>query len=96
MEADETEDTDDSTTEDEAAEPEYNVWLLVASGAMVVALVIVLISMAIRKIAKRRRSKAAVHGKSVYGGKQKKAKTPAEQPESKPEAPKDENDPYNE
>ena len=96
VEADETEDTDDSTTEDEAAEPEYNVWLLVASGAMVVALVIVLISMAIRKIAKRRRSKAAVHGKSVYGGKQKKAKTPAEQPESKPEAPKDENDPYNE
>lgn len=87
---------DDTTDNDTATTPQYNVWLLIASGALAVVLVFVIISVIVRKILKKR---GGARGKTV-SRKQKREKkrkeSPAPEEAPKKEEPKDEFDPYNE
>lgn len=86
--------TDDTTEEEEPDETEEtvgaNIWLIIASGAMVFALIVVIASMAIRRAMKNKAPKVR---SAVSAKKQKAEKAKEEKPEP---APKDENDPYNE
>ncbi len=93
--ADET--TDDTTTPDTNTSTDgttggMNIWLALSSGALVIALLFVIVALLVRMFLK----KAKKNGKPAKGKKQKpQPKAPAEKP-SKAPAPKDENDPYNE
>lgn len=90
--------TDDESTDEE--EPEEtdsgssaNLWLLASSGAMVVALVIVIASIAIRRALKNKKPRV----RNAVAPAKKKQKAEKAPKEEKPEpVKKDENDPYNE
>jgi len=96
VERDTTDDSDDDTEEPDDTATDtasYNVWLLASSGALVGALFIVIISLAVRKAMKKRRS--TPRAIKPHTEKKKPEKQPKAQEEPAP-APKDENDPYNE
>ncbi|MBO5046233.1 MAG: hypothetical protein J6C93_05130 [Clostridia bacterium] len=95
VEADEAEDdtTEDDTT-DEAPLNGANVWLLAASGALVVALFVVIVSIIVRRLMKNRRAKAFVRNSKKVVVKKEQVEKPAKV--EKPKKAKDENDPYNE
>lgn len=89
--------TDDEPEEEEPAETDTettsnaNIWLIAASGAMVAALVIVIASMSIQRILKKRKPRT----QKAFTAKRNRKAEKESQPKSEP-VKRDEDDPYNE
>ncbi len=87
-------DHDHSATDENAQKP--NIWLLISSGALAFVLVFVIILLIVRRVLARVKKNSSAKPKKEKKEKTKAPKAPKAQPEEKPAAPKDENDPYNE
>ena len=89
---------DDGNDEEDDAAPEFNVWLLIASGSLSAVLLFAIVMVLVRMFRKKHPS---VSVKRVKQKKEKKAKAekapePEKEEEQKPAPERDEDDPYNE
>ena len=97
VEADDLTSDDDTTEEEDTTNGDTNVWLIISSGVLAFALVFAVVAIIVRRLHKKFAKKhAKVRPARTARAKQKPQPTVKEEPEQAPEAPKDENDPYNE
>ena len=97
-EGNDTDNDDNDTDTDDSTNAEQNIWMYLASGVLVAAIVVAIVAVVFRKLWSKRKKHAGPKAKKPQ---KQRAPKPAKAPEKQekpqaPEEPTDENDPYNE